>query len=74
MDVQEWNAEQQLKGVAAKIKMMREAMEITPAEMAKNTAVSLEQYQKCEAGEADLSLSFIFKCAQRFGLDCALLY
>ncbi len=64
----------QLQTVAGKIKTMREAMAISQKEMALNTQTTVEQYQKLESGESDLSFSFIYKCAQRFGMDYALLY
>ena len=64
----------QLQTVAEKIKAMREAMAISQKEMAMNTQTTLEQYQKMESGESDLSFSFIYRCAQRFGMDYALLY
>ncbi|MBQ8387344.1 MAG: AMP-binding protein [Clostridia bacterium] len=37
--------------------------------MAVETGLTVEQYLACESGEVDLSISFIHKCALRFGVD-----
>ncbi|MBE6598644.1 MAG: cupin domain-containing protein [Ruminococcaceae bacterium] len=37
--------------------------------MAKCTGVSLEAYRELEAGNADFTFTFIYKCAARFGVD-----
>ena len=59
----------QLAEVAERIRTMREITGLSEDEMAKCTGVTKEEYQKCEAGEADFSFTFIYKCAQRFGID-----
>ena len=55
--------------IAARIRGLRELMDITPAEMAEKTDVSLDEYEKLESGESDFSFTFIYKCAERFGVD-----
>ena len=55
--------------IPERIRELREVLEISTAEMAKCTGVSEEQYILCESGEVDLSISFIHKCALRFGVD-----
>ena len=55
--------------IPERIRELREVLEISVAEMAKCTGVSEEQYILCESGEVDLSISFIHKCALRFGVD-----
>jgi mannose-6-phosphate isomerase-like protein (cupin superfamily) len=57
--------------VAQRIKYMRELLEISCEEMAEITGVSLEEYMKCEAGETDFSFTFLYKCAEKFGMDLA---
>ena len=59
----------QLAEVAERIRTMREITGLSEGEMAKCTGVPLEEYQQCEAGEKDFSFTFIYKCAQRFGID-----
>ena len=58
-----------LKEVGVRIKELREIMEISPKEMAERTGVSHDDYMKLEAGEMDISFTFIYKCAQTFGVD-----
>ncbi len=59
----------QLEEVAQRIRTMREITGLSEQEMARHTALSLEEYRACEAGERDFSFTFIYKCAQRFGID-----
>ena len=59
----------QLAEVAERIRTMREIMGLSEEEMARGADVSLEEYRRCEAGEADFSFTFIYKCAKRFGID-----
>ena len=58
-----------LKEVADRIRETRTVCEITEEEMAACTGVSLEKYRELEAGEADFSFTFIYKCAARLGID-----
>ena len=53
-----------LKEVAGRIKALREAKGYTPAELAKLTGVTLEDYMILEKGETDFSFTFIYKCAK----------
>ncbi|MCI8360956.1 MAG: helix-turn-helix domain-containing protein [Clostridiales bacterium] len=55
--------------IAERIRALREIMEISPAEMARTTGVSEEEYTTLEAGEKDFSFTFLFNCAERFGVD-----
>lgn len=59
----------QLGEIAERIRTMREIMGFSEEEMAKSTGVTLENYRLYEAGEADFSFTFIFKCANRFAID-----
>ncbi len=59
----------QLSQVAERIRTMREIMGLSEDEMAKCTGVSKDDYLQCENGEADFSFTFIYKCANRFGVD-----
>ena len=59
----------QLAEVAERIRTMREIMGLSEEEMAQRAGVSVEDYRKYELGESDFSFTFIFKCAERFGID-----
>jgi len=58
-----------LKEVAGRIKDLREAKGFTPAELAKLTGVTLEDYLVLEKGETDFSFTFIYKCAKACGVE-----
>ncbi len=59
----------QLLEVAARIREMREIMELSAEEMAEKTGVSAEEYRDYESGVTDFPFSFIHKCALVFDLD-----
>ncbi len=61
--------ENMLKEVAARIRETRLVCEISEEEMAVCTGVTLENYRELEAGRADFTFTFIYKCAARFGID-----
>ncbi|WP_040197581.1 helix-turn-helix domain-containing protein [Candidatus Soleaferrea massiliensis] len=58
-----------IKEVAQRIKGLREILDISQDEMAEVTGVSAAQYERYEAGECDFSFTFLYKCAERFGVD-----
>lgn len=58
-----------LHEVAERIRETRLVCEISEEEMASCTGVSLEMYRELEAGKADFTFTFIYKCASRFGID-----
>ncbi len=55
--------------IAERIRTLREIMEITVEEMAQITGMSVQEYQQLESGEYDFSFTFLFQCAERFGVD-----
>lgn len=61
--------EPNIKEVANRIRALREDMDITAQEMADATGRSLTEYLAQETGEEDLSFTFLYKCAERFGVD-----
>ncbi len=58
-----------IKEVAGRIRETRLICEISEEEMAGCTGVSLEAYRELEAGNADFTFTFIYKCAARLGVD-----
>jgi transcriptional regulator with XRE-family HTH domain len=58
-----------IKEIGERLQGMREIMNISPAEMALATDVSEAEYLALEEGRKDYSFTFLFKAAQRFGLD-----
>ena len=58
-----------IREVANRIRETRLICEIGEEEMAACTGVTLAHYKELEAGEADFSFTFIYKCAARLGVD-----
>lgn len=59
----------EIQSMAIRIKELRNILSITQSEMAEVTGTSLAEYQEYEKGEKDMSFTFLYKCARRFGLD-----
>lgn len=55
--------------VANRIKALREDLDITMQDMADATGRNLVEYEAQESGEQDLSFTFLYKCAERLGVD-----
>ena len=58
-----------IREMAGRIKELREIENLTPAEMAVKTDVSVEEYLACEEGRSDLNFAFIYRCALAFNVD-----
>ncbi len=58
-----------IREVAERIKALREIMCFSTAEMAEAADLSENEYIALESGENDFSFTFIYKCAQKFGVD-----
>ncbi len=55
--------------ISARIHAMRDLCGLSVEDMAEATGVSVEEYVKCETGQKDFPFTFIYKCADRFGVD-----
>ncbi len=55
--------------IAARIKGMRELLGISEEEMAAAAGVTAGEYRDLEGGKSDFSFTFLYKCAERFGID-----
>ena len=60
---------QNREDVAKRIRSLREDNEFTIEEMAAATGRSPEEYAAREDGEMDLTFTFVYKCAKKFGVD-----
>ncbi len=58
-----------IQEVTGRIRALREDMGISAQEMAIATGRSLSEYLAQESGEQDLSFTFLYKCAERLGVD-----
>ncbi len=61
--------ENQVMQIAQRLKGTRILEGYTPEEMAAATDVTLEEYLRYESGEVDFGFTFIYKCANKLGLD-----
>lgn len=61
--------EPNISEVASRIRLLREDSGFTMQEMADFTGRSLEEYISQESGEQDLSFTFLYKCADKLGVD-----
>ncbi|MBR5259268.1 MAG: cupin domain-containing protein [Eggerthellaceae bacterium] len=61
--------EPNIKEVAGRILALREDLELTMQEMADATGLTVAEYAAQESGENDLSFTFLYRCANRFGVD-----
>lgn len=61
--------EPNIKEVANRIKALREDLDISITEMAEATGRSIDEYSAQESGEQDLSFTFLYKCAEKLGVD-----
>ena len=57
--------------IGKRMREIRAVLEIPVSEMAKVTGVTEEEYLRHESGEVDNSFSFLYHCAERFGVDLA---
>ena len=57
------------KEVCGRIQALREDLDITMQEMAEATGRTVSEYAAQEAGEIDPSFTFLYRCANRFGVD-----
>lgn len=55
--------------VARRIRSLREDFGLTMQEMAEATGVTVAQYETAESGSQDLSFTFLFRYAERLGVD-----
>lgn len=55
--------------IAQRIRELREITEFSVEEMADFIGCTPGDYKKAEAGETDFSFTFIYKCAEKFGVD-----
>jgi len=62
-----------LAQIPGRIKELREILEISAIDIAKETAIPLETYLKYESGELDIPISVLYKIAARFNVDATVL-
>lgn len=61
--------EPNIQEVAYRIQALREDLGISTEEMAEATGRTVSEYIAQESGEHDLSFTFLYRCAERLGVD-----
>jgi transcriptional regulator with XRE-family HTH domain len=61
--------EPRVQEVAQRIRSLREDLDLSVEDMAAATGRSVEEYAAQEGGEQDFSFTFLYKCANTFGVD-----
>ncbi|RHJ93549.1 helix-turn-helix domain-containing protein [Parabacteroides bouchesdurhonensis] len=60
---------EQIKQIAERLAGLRDALEVTPAEMAKVCNLTTEEYLKLESGTVDISVSILHQISQAYGVE-----
>lgn len=60
---------EQIQQIAERLAGLRDALEITPEEMAKVCNISAEQYLLLESGTVDISVSVLHQISQAYGVE-----
>ncbi len=60
---------ERLAAIGERLRGMRDALGVGVAEMARCTGTTGEEYEEHEAGRRDFSFTFLYKAAERFGID-----
>jgi transcriptional regulator with XRE-family HTH domain len=68
-DGEEPRMEPRIAEVAHRIHALREDLGLTTAEMAEATGLSETDYEVAESGEQDLSFTFLYRAAEKLGVD-----
>ncbi len=55
--------------IAQRIRTLREITGYSPEEMAEATGVSVQEYEELEQSSNDYSFTFLYRCAEKFGVD-----
>ena len=64
---------EQIKQIAERLTGLREALEITPEEMANVCKLNTEDYLRLETGNVDISVSLLHQIAQTYQIDLSAL-
>lgn len=59
----------EIREVGRRVREMREILDISEEEMAKITGTERSEYQAIESGERDIGFTFLYRAAERFGID-----
>ncbi len=55
--------------IAERIRGLREMMDMSVEEVAGAVGITVQEYMECESGQHDFNFTFLYKCADKFGVD-----
>ena len=61
--------DEQLKQIGERLKGLRDVLDLTAQEVADTVGISLDKYEKIEAGELDITISNLMKIAHKYGVS-----
>ena len=61
--------DEQLKQIGERLAGLRDALELTPQEVAATCGLPVEKYEEIERGEADITISNLMKIARKYGVS-----
>ena len=65
----ELKMEPRIMEIAERIRTLRDITGFTEAEMAELIGIAEDEYKDFEAGKNDFTFTFLYKCAEKFGVD-----
>ena len=57
-----------IRQIAQRLQGLRDALDLTPADVAADCGLSLEEYRQAESGQGDISVSMLQKIARHYGI------
>ncbi len=64
---------EQIKQIAARLRGLRDVLEISEEEMANTCQITLEEYRKIESGTVDISVSTLQRISRQYGMSLSVL-
>ncbi|CDE66048.1 MAG: XRE family transcriptional regulator [Parabacteroides sp.] len=61
--------DEQIKQIAERLIGLREALELTPEEVAQTCHISVDEYNRIESGSVDISVSVLHQIAKAYGVE-----
>ena len=61
--------DEQIKQIAERLRGLRDALELSPEEVAQACQLSMEEYLQMESGTVDISVSVLHQIAQTYGVE-----
>ena len=60
--------DEQIRQIAERLRGLRDAMELTTAEVARDCGIDQAEYERAESGEHDISVSMLQQIARQYGI------